>query len=73
MAETMQMVEGMLDGRIAPSAGRSPFFVLPFFRTDFWPTVVTATAGIALGVAAGLTLAALGRTRTDGGRSDRRA
>jgi creatinine amidohydrolase len=73
MAETMQMVEGLLDGHIAPSAGRSPFFVLPFFRTDFWPTVVTATAGIALGVAAGLTLAALGRTRTDSGRSDRRA
>jgi hypothetical protein len=72
MAETMQMVEGLLDGRIPPSAGRSPFFMLPFFRTDFWP-IVTATAGIALGVAAGLTFAALGRTRTDRGRSDRRA
>ena len=73
MAETMKLVDGLLDGRIAPSAGRSPFFALPFFRTDFWPMAVTATAGLALGVVAGLTLNARGRTRGDGGRSDRRA
>jgi creatinine amidohydrolase/Fe(II)-dependent formamide hydrolase-like protein len=71
LAETMEMVEALLDGRVAPSAGRSPFFALPFFRTDFWPAV-TATAGIALGLAAGLALAAVGRTRADG-RTDRRA
>ena len=73
MAETMELVDGLLDGRIAPSAGRSPFYALPFFRTDFWPMAVTATAGLALGVVAGLTLNARGRTRRDGGRSDRRA
>ena len=73
MTETMELVDGLLDGRIAPSAGRSPFFALPFFRTDFWPMAVTATAGIALGVVAGLTLNARSRTRRDGGRSDRRA
>jgi len=73
MAETMDLVEGLLDGRVAPRAGRSPFFVLPFFRTDFWPMPATAAAGIALGVAACLTLTALGRTRTDGGSPDRRA
>ena len=72
MAQTMEMVEGLLDGRIAPSAGRSPFFALPFFRTGFWPAA-TAAAGLALGLAAGLTLAALGRPRTDHGRADRRA
>jgi len=73
LAETMDLVEGLLDGRVAPRAGRSPFFVLAFFRTDFWPMAVTATAGIALGVAACLTLTALGRARTNGGHPDRRA
>ena len=72
MAETMELVDGLVDGRIAPSAGRSPFFVLPFFRTDFWPVALTA-AGLALGVAAGLALGALGRARTDDGLPDRRA
>jgi len=72
MAETMDLVEGLLDGRIPPSAGRSPFFVLPFFRTDFWPLAATAAAGIALGAVASLALSALGRSRTDGPRSDRR-
>jgi hypothetical protein len=73
MAESMDLVEGLLDGRVAPRAVRSPFFALPFFRTDFWPMALTATAGIALGVAAGLTLTARSRSRTDGGRPDRRA
>jgi len=72
MAETMDLVEGLLDGRIPPSVGRSPFFVLPFFRTDFWPLAATAAAGIALGAVASLALSALGRSRTDGPRSDRR-
>jgi creatinine amidohydrolase len=65
MAETMELVEGLLDGRVPPSAGRSPFFVLPLFRTDFWPLAVTAAASLAF--------TALGRNRTDGRRSDRRA
>ena len=72
MAEAMDLVERLLDGRIPPSAGRSPFFVLPFFRTDFWPLAVTAAAGIALGAVASLALSALGRSRTDGPRPDRR-
>jgi creatinine amidohydrolase/Fe(II)-dependent formamide hydrolase-like protein len=72
MAETMELVEGLLDGRIKPSAGRSPFFALPFFRTDFWPLAVTAAAGIALGAAASLALV-LGKHRSDGPGSDRRA
>jgi creatinine amidohydrolase/Fe(II)-dependent formamide hydrolase-like protein len=73
LAETMELVEGLLDGRIPPSAGRSPFFVLPFFRTDFWPLAATAVAGIALGAVASLAFTALGRSRTDGPRPDRRA
>jgi creatinine amidohydrolase len=73
MEESMALVEGLLDGRIPPSAGRSPFFVLPFFRTDFWPLAATAAAGIALGAVAALALSGLGRNRTDGSRRDRRA
>jgi creatinine amidohydrolase len=72
MAETMDLIEGLLDGRIEPSAGRSPFFALPFFRTDFWPLAITAAAGLALGAAASLALV-LGRHRPDGPGSDRRA
>ena len=71
MADAMELVEGLLDGRVAPGAGRSPFFFLPFFRTDFWP-LAAAAAGIALGAVASLALSARGR-RTDGNGSDRRA
>lgn len=42
--ETLALVEGLLDGRIPPAAARSPFFAIPFLRTNFWP---------ALGAAAG--------------------
>ena len=73
MEESMALVEGLLDGRLPPSAGRSPFFVLPFFRTDFWPLAAAAAAGIALGAVAALALSGLGRNRTDGSRRDRRA
>jgi len=38
----MELVGGLLDGRLSPSRGRSPFFSLPIFRTNFWP----AAAGI---------------------------
>lgn len=45
MTEAMTLVEGLLDGRIAPARARSPFFAMPFLRTNFWS---------ALGIAAGL-------------------
>jgi creatinine amidohydrolase len=35
MAEAMTVVDGLLDGRLRPSDRRSPFFVIPFFRTNF--------------------------------------
>jgi creatinine amidohydrolase len=35
LAEAMTVVDGLLDGRIRPSERRSPFFVIPFFRTNF--------------------------------------
>ncbi|HXH84201.1 MAG TPA: creatininase family protein, partial [Candidatus Tectomicrobia bacterium] len=37
LAEAMTIVDGVLDGRLRPSDRHSPFFRVPFFRTDFWP------------------------------------
>jgi creatinine amidohydrolase/Fe(II)-dependent formamide hydrolase-like protein len=52
LAETMELVEGLLDGRITPAERRSPFFALQIFRTDFWPVAAAAGVVAALGVAA---------------------
>jgi creatinine amidohydrolase len=35
MTEAMTVVDGLLDGRLRPSQRRSPFFTIPFFRTNF--------------------------------------
>jgi creatinine amidohydrolase len=35
LAEAMILVDGLLDGRIRPAERRSPFFVIPLFRTNF--------------------------------------
>jgi creatinine amidohydrolase len=35
MSEAMAVVDGLLDGRLRPSERRSPFFAIPFFRTNF--------------------------------------
>jgi creatinine amidohydrolase len=35
LAEAMTLVDGLLDGRIRPAARRSPFFAIPFLRTNF--------------------------------------
>jgi creatinine amidohydrolase len=35
LAEAMTLVDALLDGRIRPAERRSPFFVIPFFRTNF--------------------------------------
>ena len=42
LAETMELVEGLLDGHVKPAEHRSPFFALPFMRTDFWPLTAAA-------------------------------
>jgi hypothetical protein len=44
MDEAMAMVDGLLDGRLRPSDRRSPFFAIPFFRTNFRPIAVSAAA-----------------------------
>ena len=51
MIEAMEIVEGLLDGRLTPADRRSPFFALPFLRTNFWRGV--AAAGVVAVAAAG--------------------
>jgi creatinine amidohydrolase len=53
MTEAMKIVEGLLDGTLRPSDRRSPFFQVPFFRTNFWPAAgatVAALAGVGVGL-----------------------
>jgi len=35
LAQAMILVDGLLDGRIRPAERRSPFFLIPLFRTNF--------------------------------------
>jgi creatinine amidohydrolase len=58
-AAAMELVDALVAGTLRPAQHRSPFFAVPFFRTNFWPL---ATAGMTA-LAAALALAALGRSR----------
>jgi creatinine amidohydrolase len=51
MAEAMELVDGMLDGRLRPADRRSPFFRVPFLRTNFWRGVGAASVVVAAGAA----------------------
>jgi creatinine amidohydrolase/Fe(II)-dependent formamide hydrolase-like protein len=44
MGEAMTIVDGLLEGRLKPSDRHSPFFQVPFFRTNFWPVATAAAA-----------------------------
>jgi creatinine amidohydrolase len=48
LQELMELVDGLLDGRIRPAQRRSPFFSIPFFRTGFWP-IAGLLAGLVVG------------------------
>jgi hypothetical protein len=52
MREAMAIVDGLLDGRLKPSDRHSPFFQVPFFRTNFWRAAgaTAAVAGLSLGL-----------------------
>src|SRR5262249_28834792 len=64
IAEAMTIVNGLVDGRLAPSDHRSPFFALPRFRTNFWRATTAAASVLAAGgVAAWLATATRRRTR----------
>jgi creatinine amidohydrolase len=45
LGEATELADRMLDNRLEPRHRRSPFQLVPFLRTDFWPL-----AGAALGV-----------------------
>jgi len=47
MAEAMHLVESLLDGRLRPRERRSPFFAVPFLRTNFWRVVGAILGGVA--------------------------
>jgi creatinine amidohydrolase len=46
--QAMELVGSLLDGNLRPWKRRSPFFAVPFFRTNFWPAVA-AGASAAIG------------------------
>ena len=48
LREAMETVTGLLDGHLRPVERRSPFFAIPFLRTNFWPAVGGALVGLAL-------------------------
>lgn len=52
IGEVMTLVHALLDGRLDPGARRSPFYRVPFLRTDFWPAL--AIGGLALAALAWL-------------------
>jgi creatinine amidohydrolase len=47
MREAMRMVEDLLDGRATRGRRRSPFFLLPPLRTNFWPGAALAMGALA--------------------------
>ena len=44
LAEGLGLVNGLLDGTVKHGQHRSPFWALPFLRTNFWPVVGAAVA-----------------------------
>jgi len=52
MREAMTIVDGLLDGQLKPSDRRSPFFQVPFLRTNFWRSAGATAAVAGLGLAA---------------------
>jgi creatinine amidohydrolase len=48
LVETMELVEGLLEGAIRPADRRSPFFAIPVFRTNFWAWAGATAGAVAL-------------------------
>ena len=58
---SLELVNGLLDGHIRASARRSPYTLMPFFRTNFWRAVAVGAAALTV---AALSVAMLERRRT---------
>lgn len=65
LAEAMELVTGLLDGRLRPPERRSPFFSVPFLRTNFWPVFGGTIAGFAVVAAWWLSRASSASAPTD--------
>jgi creatinine amidohydrolase len=65
MGASLDLVNGLLDGHLSASVRRSPYTLMPFFRTNFWRAAAAgaAAAGTALAIAA-LVRHRAGRGRT---------
>jgi creatinine amidohydrolase len=63
MGASLDLVNGLLDGHLSASARRSPYTLMPFFRTNFWRAAAAGAAGTALAIAA-LVRHRAGRGRT---------
>ncbi len=48
--ETMRFVDGLLDGRVQPAERRSPFYAVPFLRTNFLPVVGASALAVAMAI-----------------------
>jgi len=48
MAEALTLAGDLLDGRLRPAERRSPFFAVPFLRTNFWPALMGAGGALVL-------------------------
>jgi creatinine amidohydrolase len=51
LAEALALASDLLDGRLRPARWRSRFFAIPYFRTNFWPALGAAVAGLAVATA----------------------
>jgi creatinine amidohydrolase len=50
MAEALALATDLLDGRVRPAQRRSPFFAIPFLRTNFWPVLGGGVGAAALAI-----------------------
>ncbi|HET7874706.1 MAG TPA: creatininase family protein [Methylomirabilota bacterium] len=47
--EAIAVVNGLIDGHLRPAQRRSPFFAIPFFRTNFWLALGAGAAALLAG------------------------
>jgi creatinine amidohydrolase len=48
MAEALALATDLIEGRVRPAQRRSPFFAVPFYRTNFWRALGAAFTALAV-------------------------